>query len=149
MTARKLAAAACLLALVTPAGAAQPAARSGPTPAARQATEDRALLRQLADAQRGLGEEMVDLQSRVEALRETLAEREDKDDALAEELKAMRDEVKGLYVETNEVKQQIGAVKDDVAAVDANLAAFRTFSGFVIAVMILLLAVVFALSIRR
>jgi septal ring factor EnvC (AmiA/AmiB activator) len=145
MTARKLAVAACLLALVTPAAAAPP----GLAPASRQTADDRALLRQLADAQRGLGEEMSDLQSRVEALRETLAEREDKDDALAEQLKALRDEVKGLYVETNEVKQQIAAVKDDVGAVDANLAAFRTFAGFVIAVMILLLAVVFALSIRR
>jgi hypothetical protein len=61
----------------------------------------------------------------------------------------MREEVKGLYVESSTVKQQIDALKSDIGGVNSNVLAFRTFSGFFIAVMILLLAVIFVLSIRR
>ena len=57
--------------------------------------------------------------------------------------------IKGLYVESSSVKQQIDALKDDVAGVNSNVSAFRTFSGFFIATMILLLAVIFVLTIRR
>ena len=78
-----------------------------------------------------------------------LATGEDEDSALAGEIKAARDEIKGLYVESSSVKQQIDALKDDVAGVNSNVSAFRTFSGFFIATMILLLAVIFVLTIRR
>jgi len=130
-----------------PTRRAHPAAR--PAPANPQAAEDRALLRQLADAQRALGEQMQQLRERVDELKEELAGRKDEETADADELKAMRDEVKGLYVESSSVKQEIEALKDDIASVNGNVSAFRTYSGFFIAVMILLLAVIFVLTIRR
>ena len=57
--------------------------------------------------------------------------------------------MKGLYVELSGVKQQIDGLKEDVGGVNSNVSAFRTFSGFFIALMILLLAVIFVLTIRR
>jgi hypothetical protein len=61
----------------------------------------------------------------------------------------MRDEVKGLYVENSSLKQQIDGLKEQIDAVNSNVSGFRTFSGFFIAVMILLLAVIFVMTIRR
>jgi len=61
----------------------------------------------------------------------------------------MREEVKGLYWESSTVKQQIDTLKDDISAVNSNVSNFRTFSGFFIALMILLLAVIFVMTIRR
>jgi len=128
--------AAVALAQPTAEEPAPPARRTHPTaarpaPPNPEAAEDRALLRQLADAQRALGEQIQQLRERVD------------------ELKAMRDEVKGLYVESSSVKAEIEGVKDDIASVNGNVSAFRTYSGFFIAVMILLLAVIFVLTIRR
>jgi septal ring factor EnvC (AmiA/AmiB activator) len=109
-----------------------------------------ALLRQLADAQRGLGEQMQELRERVDALHTYLAERNDEDDGLDQDVKALRDEVKGLYVENSTLKQQIDSLREDVGGVNSNVSAFRTFAGFFLAIMILLLvAVVFVLTIRR
>ena len=127
----------------------RPLAATRTAPPNPQVAEDRALLRQLADAQRALGEQMQQLRERVDELHEDLAGRKDEETADADELKAMRDEVKGLYVESSSVKQEIEALKDDIASVNGNVSAFRTYSGFFIAVMILLLAVIFVLTIRR
>jgi peptidoglycan hydrolase CwlO-like protein len=140
--------------LVTSAGGqAIEHVRAAPPPRAPAATspanEDRALLRQLADAQRNLGEELEQLKEHVDALNGELAAQRDRDNALEQEIKAARDEIKGLYVESSSVKQAIEELKEDVAGVNSNVSAFRTFSGFFIAVMILLLAVIFVLSIRR
>jgi septal ring factor EnvC (AmiA/AmiB activator) len=113
------------------------------------AAEDRALLRQIAEAQRALGEQLQALKERVDALSSALAARNDDNASLAQEVKSLRDEVKGLYVESSAVRQQIDGVKEDVHGVDANVSGFRTFSGFFIAAMVLLLAVIFVLTIRR
>ncbi|TMA71110.1 MAG: hypothetical protein E6J70_12915 [Deltaproteobacteria bacterium] len=154
---------AILLGVVLLAGAAQAqeenfrTRRRRPRPAAAaraaapdaQRAEERALLYQLADAQRSLGEQIQQLKDRVDTLHGELATGEDKDSALEQEVKAARDEIKGLYVESSSVKQQIDALKDDIAGVNSNVSGFRTFSGFFIATMILLLAVIFVLTIRR
>ncbi len=132
----------CLLALVAGvAGAeegepetprprrARPAAAARPAAPSAHAEEDRALLRQLADAQRSLGEQVQQLKDVLEALRADMASQKD--------------------VESSGVKQQIDALKDDIGGVNSNVSGFRTYSGFFIAVMILLLAVIFVLTIRR
>ena len=131
------------------------APRHGRAPAAKapaqssQAAQDRALLRQLADAQRALGDEMQQLKDRLQALHDDLAAQKDDESGTAQEVKALRDEVKGLYVESSTVREHIDALKDDIGSVNSNVSAFRTYSGFFIAVMILLLAVIFVLTIRR
>jgi chromosome segregation ATPase len=125
------------------------AAQARPAASAPSSTEDKALLRQLAEAQRNLGEEIQQLKDRLDGMTAELAAQRDRDNAIEQEIKAARDEIKGLYVESSSVKQEVEGVKDDVAGVNSNVSAFRTFSGFFIAVMILLLAVIFVLSIRR
>ena len=145
------------LALVAGSAGAQEGRRhrGRPAPSARnsvtdpQRGEERTLLYQLADAQRSLGEQIQQLKDRLETMHGELATGEDKDSALEQEIKAARDEIKGLYVESSSVKQQIDALKDDIASVNSNVSGFRTFSGFFIATMILLLAVIFVLTIRR
>ena len=152
----------CLLALVTGVAGAQegeqetarpprarPAAAARPAAPSTHADEDRALLHQLADAQRSLGEQVQQLKDVLEALRADMASQKDEGAATEQEVKALRDEVKGLYVESSGVKQQIDALKDDIGGVNSNVSGFRTYSGFFIAVMILLLAVIFVLTIRR
>src|SRR5439155_695167 len=152
----------CLLALVTGVAGAQegeqetarprrarPAAAARPAAPSTHADEDRALLHQLADAQRSLGEQVQQLKDVLEALRADMASQKDEDAATEQEVKALREEVKGLYVESSGVKQQIDALKDDIGGVNSNVSGFRTYSGFFIAVMILLLAVIFVLTIRR
>ena len=138
--------AACFLLLL--AGRAD-AASPRPAPSGTPTAEERALLRQLADAQRALGEQLQEVKDAVEAIHNDVAAQKDQEDGTEQEVKALRDEVKGLYVESSGVKQEIEALKDDIAAVNSNVSAFRTYSGFFIAVMILLLAVIFVLTIRR
>jgi septal ring factor EnvC (AmiA/AmiB activator) len=134
----------------TPPHRARPAASGArPTAPSPQAAEERALLRQLADAQRALGEQLREMKDAVDAIHNDVAAQKDQEDGTEQEVKALRDEVKGLYVESSTVKQQIDALKDDIGAVNSNVSAFRTYSGFFIAVMILLLAVIFVLTIRR
>jgi septal ring factor EnvC (AmiA/AmiB activator) len=133
----------------TPARPRQRPAPTRPAPPAEQVAEDRAFLRQLADAQRSLGEQIQQLKDAVEALQGEIAAQKDKEDGTEEEVKALRDEVKGLYVESSTVREHIDALKDDIGDVDSNVSAFRSYSGFFIAVMILLLAVIFVLTIRR
>jgi len=128
---------------------AAPAATARPAPENPQSAADRALLRQLADAQRSLGEEMQQLRDRFDTLHGEISSQNDQADGLDQEVKALRDEVKGLYVESSTTKQQIDGLKDDISAVNSNVSAFRTYAGFFIAVMILLLAVIFVLTVRR
>ena len=117
--------------------------------ASAQAAEDRALLHQLADAQRALGEQVQLLKEALDGLRSEILNRNDAQASHDQEVKAMREEVKGLYWESSTVKQQIDTLKDDISAVNSNVSNFRTFSGFFIALMILLLAVIFVMTIRR
>jgi len=158
MTARKLALVACLLLATAAVVRAQEegtarargrAARARPAAGSKQAAEEHALLYQVAEAQRGLGEQMQQLKEQLDVLHGEQATRADEQTALVEEVKGLREEVKGLYVEISGVKQQIDALKEDIAGVDSNVSSFRTFSGFFIAVMILLLVVTFVLTILR
>ena len=149
-------AAALLVALAAPTLATDIAPRAEGRPAARlpQASnkaspEDRAFLLQLAEAQRALNEQLEQLKERIDWLYYEVTLRRDEHSGIDQEVKAMRDEVKGLYVESSTVKQAIDALKEDVGGVNSNVSAFRTFSGLFIALMILLLAVIFAMTIRR
>jgi chromosome segregation ATPase len=133
----------------TPKGARRAAASAAASAASKQAASDRALLHQIAEAQRSLGDEVQRLKERLEEAHNTLGGMWEQHVAHEGEMKAMREEVKGLYVESSAVKQAIDALKEDIQAVDSNVSGFRTFSGFFIAVMILLLAVISVLTIRR
>src|SRR5262249_22421453 len=118
--------------------------------AARTAsTDERGFLRQLAESQRSLGDGIQQLRDRIDGLYGELAERKDEGTGLEQEVKELRDEVKGLYVENSSLKQMIESLKDDVQSVNSNVPGFRTFSGFFIAAMLLLLSVIFLLTIRR
>jgi chromosome segregation ATPase len=117
--------------------------------AAAEAAEDRALLHQLADAQRALGDQVQQLKEALDGLRGEIGKCNEAQASHDQEAKAMREEVKGLYWESSTVKQQIDTLKDDISAVNSNVSNFRTFSGFFIALMILLLAVIFVMTIRR
>jgi chromosome segregation ATPase len=132
-------------------GKDEPAAsgQRGRAAASKQAAEDRAFLNQLAEAQRALGDQLRQLRERIDWLYYEVTLRRDEHAEIQQEVKAMREEVKGLYVENSSLKQQIDALKEDVGGVNSNVSGFRTFSGFFIAVMILLLAVIFVLTIRR
>ncbi len=128
---------------------ARAAAPPRPPAAGRLPDEDRTLLHQLADAQRNLGEQLRQLDERLQVVQGELAAGKDDETADQQEVKALREEVKGLYVEISGLKEQIEEVKGDVAGVDANVSGFRTFSGFFIAAMLLLLIAIFGLTIRR
>ena len=151
--------AACLLVVAASARSQEPEApptarrsrpvAARPAPPSPQAAEDRALLHQLADAQRALGDQVQQLKEALDGLRSDIANRNDAQASHDQEAKAMREEVKGLYWESSTVKQQIDALKEDISAVNSNVSNFRTFSGFFIALMILLLAVIFVMTIRR
>ena len=151
MTLRRLAGASLLLvALATPAGAADDSQRTpGRTAAPRANNEDRAFLLQLGEAQQGLSEQLEQLKERIDWLYYEVTLRRDEHTGIDEEVKAMRDEVKGLYVESSTLKEAIDALKDDIGGVNSNVSSFRTFSGLFIALTILLLAVIFAMTIRR
>jgi hypothetical protein len=154
MTHRCLAGAAVLLvALAAPTRATDVAPRAEGRPArpasSKASPEDRAFLLQLAEAQRALSEQLEQLKDRIDWLYYEVTLRRDEHTGIDQEVKAMRDEVKGLYVESSTVKQAIDALKGDVGGVNSNVSAFRTFSGLFIALMILLLAVIFAMTVRR
>ena len=95
------------------------------------------------------GDQVQQLKEALDGLRSDIANRNDAQASHDQEAKAMREEVKGLYWESSTVKQQIDALKEDISAVNSNVSNFRTFSGFFIALMILLLAVIFVMTIRR
>ena len=148
-------AAAVLVALAMPTLATDIAPRAEgrpgvrPSASSKASPEDRAFLLQLAEAQRALNEQLEQLKERIDWLYYEVTLRRDEHTGIDQEVKAMRDEVKGLYVESSTVKQAIDALKEDVGGVNSNVSAFRTFSGLFIALMILLLAVIFAMTIRR
>ena len=111
--------------------------------------EQRALLNQLADAQKWAGEQLWHVKEGIDGLPALINGLKDANAARDEEVQKMREEVKGLYVETSSLRQQLDELKADIGGVNANVSGFRTFSGFFIAVMILLLAVIFIMTIRR
>ena len=119
------------------------------TPAQRAADEQRALLNQLADAQKWAGEQLWHVKEGIDGLPALINGLKDANAARDEEVQKMREEVKGLYVETSSLRQQLDELKTDIGGVNANVSAFRTFSCFFIAVMILLLAVIFIMTIPR
>lgn len=132
------------LALFTGLASAQAApARRSP------ADEQRALLNQMAEAQKWSGEQLWHVKEQVDAFPNLVNELKDTSAAREAELQKLREEVKGLYVETSSLRQQLDELKNDIGGVDANVSGFRTFSGFFIAAMILLLAVIFIMTIRR
>ena len=120
-------------------------------PAARRSATDeqRALLNQMAEAQKWAGEQLWHMKEALDTVPGMINELKDASTAREEETQKLRDEVKGLYVETSSLRQQLDELKSDIGGVNANISGFRTFSGFFIAVMILLLAVIFILTIRR
>ena len=125
-----------------------------PVHAAKAATPtapaaDWGLVRQMADAQRSLGESFQEMKDKVAALQGGLDAATEERTTMRDEIKALRDEVKGLYVEISGVKQQIDEARTHVDSVDSNVSGFRTFSGFFIAAMLLLLVLNLTLVIRR
>ena len=152
MSGRRLGCALAIVAAIaaTAGAAADPAP---PRPAARAPgaarDADRAFLLQLAKAQRTLNEQLVQLKERIDWLYYEVTLRRDEHAGIDQAVRAMREEVKGLYVESSGVKEAIEALKADVAAVDSNVSGFRTFSGLFIALVLLLLAVIFAMTVRR
>ncbi len=124
-------------------------AQRAPTTAARAAEEQRALLNQLAEAQKWVGEQIWSVKQGLDTVPGQLSELKDATAAGESDRQKLREEVKGLYVETSDLRQKLDELKGEIAGVNANVSAFRTFSGFFIAVMILLLAVIFIMSIRR
>jgi septal ring factor EnvC (AmiA/AmiB activator) len=128
---------------------AAPAFAQKSTPPTRAADEQRALFNQMAEAQKWAGEQLWHVKEAIDALPGQINELKDANAARDEDLQKMRDEVKGLYVETSSLRQQLEELKADIGGVNANVSGFRTFSGFFIAVMILLLAVIFVMTIRR
>ena len=131
------------IALGTPVQAAKAAAP------VTTAAADWGLVRQIADAQRGLGESFQAMKDKVDGLQGGLEAAKEERTTLHDEIKALRDEVKGLYVEISGVKQQIDESKTHIDEVDSNVSGFRTFSGFFIAAMLLLLVLNLTLVIRR
>ena len=142
-----IAALVCLLAGVAHAQQKGASAAATSAASARAATDD--LLRQLAEAQKWAGEQLWHVKEGIDAVPGLVSELKDQNNARDEEVQKLREEVKGLYVETSSLRQQLDELKGDIGGVNANVSAFRTFSGFFIAVMILLLAVIFVMSIRR
>jgi septal ring factor EnvC (AmiA/AmiB activator) len=143
----KLAILACLFLVVAPAHGQQE--RRPPGAASKQAAQDQALLRQMAEAQKWVGEQTWHIRDGIERLHAEMAEERDRDTALDGEVKALREEVKGLYVENSTLKQELEALKEDIAGVNSNISSFRTISGLFIAVMILLLGGLFLVTSRR
>ena len=144
MPSRALLVVALCAALTGMAGAAAP--KVAPKPAS---DETQAFLRQMGEAQKWLGEEVWTMKQQVEALPGVIAEAKEGHVTTQEEIGKLRDEVKGLYVELSSVKQQIEAMKGNIDGVNANVSGFRTFSGFFLALMIIMVAIIFVMTIRR
>jgi peptidoglycan hydrolase CwlO-like protein len=132
--------------VLTIAGGSHAAPRAA-TPAAP--SPDQATLKQMTEAQKWLSEEVWKIKEQVEALPSVIAEAKEGHTATQEEVGKLRDEVKGLYVELSTVKQQIEALKGDIGSVNTNVSGFRTYSGFFLALMLLMVAVMFVMTIRR
>ena len=124
--------------------ARQPAAKPADAGSGQQS-----LLNQMAEAQKWQGEQLWHLKEKVDALPGIIAEAKEGHTETQEEVGKLRDEVKGLYVEISTVKQQIDALKGDIGSVDTNVSGFRRYSGFFLALMLLMVGVIFFMSIRR
>jgi hypothetical protein len=129
--------------------AALAAAQTTTTPRRTAADEQRSLLNQMVEAQKWLGEQVWHVRQGMDGVPGMINELKDAGAAREAEIQKLRDEVKGLYVETSSLRQQLDELKNEIGGVDANVSGFRTFSGFFIATMILLLAVIFIMTIRR
>lgn len=136
------------LVLLSAAGAGAQRAQPAPKPAAGSAQTD-AFLRQMGDAQKWMGEELWRIKEKVEALPSVIAESKEGTAALGEDVDKLRDEVKGLYVEISSVKEQIAELKEDVAGVNANVSAFRTYAGFFLALVLLMVITIFVTTVIR
>jgi peptidoglycan hydrolase CwlO-like protein len=141
---RRLAVSVLFVALAAGAGAKQPAAKT-PEPHA----PDQATIKQMVEAQKWAGEQIWHIREQVNALPGLIDEDKEGNAATQEEVGKLRDEVKGLYVEISSLKQQIDSVRDDIGGVDSNVYRFRTYTGFFLALMLLMVAVILAMSIRR
>jgi hypothetical protein len=138
------------LCLVGSALAAEPV----PTPAtaaARRSPADelRPLLNQMVEAQKWESEQIWHIRRGIDAVPDLVNELKEADASRQSEVDKLRDEVKGLYVETSSLRQQLDELKTEISGVNDNVSGFRTFGGFFIAVMILLLSIVFVMTVRR
>ncbi len=125
-------------------------ARSTPSkPAEPVQSIDPNLIRQLADAQKWAGEQIWHVKAAIEALPGSIAELKEEHAAAQDDLQKAREEVKGLYVELSNLRQELDELRTEIKGVDGNVSGFRTFSGLFIAVMLLLLAVIFMMTLRR
>jgi peptidoglycan hydrolase CwlO-like protein len=140
---------ACAAAILTIATIAAPVCAAPRSTAAAAPAIDPALLRQIADAQRGLGAQVQALKDKVDDLDGSLSGAKDERSGIRDDVKQLRDEVKGLYVEISGVKQQIDEAKARVDEVDSNVSSFRTFAGFFIALILLGIIINLGLGIRR
>ena len=116
---------------------------------AMTSSELQATLKQMTEAQKWMGEELWKTKEQVEALPGIIAEAKEGHAETQEDVDRLRDEVKGLYVEISTVKEQIDALKGDIEKVNTNVSGFRTYSGFFLALMLLMVAVMFVMTIRR
>ena len=124
-------------------------AEPGPATRRTAADEQRSLLHQMAEAQKWAGEQIWHIRQGIDAVPALVNQLKDAEAARQAEVDKLRDEVKGLYVETSSLRQQLDELKVEIGGVNDNVSAFRTFGGFFIAVMILLLAVIFVMTVRR
>ena len=145
---RRRALLAVALVLVTAGGASAQRAQPAPKPAPESKETD-AFLRQMGDAQKWMGEELWNIKEKVDALPGVIAEVKDGDAAQNEDLNKLREEVKGLYVEISGVKQQIEELKDDIDGVNSNVSAFRTYAGFFLALVLLMVIAIFVTTVIR
>lgn len=121
-----------------------PAAKGTASGTAQQAT-----LNQMAEFQKWSGEQLWHIREQVEALPRLLDEVKDGNAATQEEIARLREDVKGLYVEISDAKERVEGLKDDIAGVDANVYRSRTYAGFFLALMLLMVALIFVMTIRR
>jgi uncharacterized coiled-coil DUF342 family protein len=89
------------------------------------------------------------IKQELDALPVRVSELTDAAAAHEAEVQKLRDEMKGPYVETSDLRQKLDELRGEIADVDSNVSGFRTFSGFFIAVMSLLLAVILIVTTRR
>src|SRR5262245_63681559 len=106
-----------LVLLVASAAGAQKAA---PVVRSTAVDEQRALLNQLAEAQKWAGEQLWHVKEGIDAFPGLVNELKDASAARQEEVQKLRDEVKGLYVETSSLRQQLDDLKSDISGVNAN-----------------------------
>lgn len=124
-------------------------ATDAPQAPRRAPADDRAFLLQLAEAQRGLAEQLQQLKERIDWLYYEVTLRRDEHAGISQDVRELRDEVKGLSEKSAALEQSLAALRADVAGVDANVSGFRTFSGLFIALVLVLLAVIFVTTVRR